>query len=42
MEDVQEDTKVRVACYIVYQNNPWIKEAWESEAAKYKNQSAKM
>ena len=34
MKDVQEDTKVRVACYMAYQNSPWIEAAWESEAAK--------
>ena len=34
MNDVQEDTKVRVACNMTYQNSPWIKAAWKSEAAK--------
>ena len=34
MKDVQEDTKGRVACYMAYQNSPWIEAAWESEAAK--------
>ena len=34
MKNVQEDTKVRVACQMAYQNSPWIEAAWESEAAK--------
>ena len=34
MKDVQEDTKIRVSCYMTYQNSPWIETAWESEAAK--------
>ena len=34
MKDVLKDTKVTVACYMAYQNSPWIKAAWESEAAK--------
>ena len=29
-----EDTKVRVACYMVYQNSPWIEAAWENEVRK--------
>ena len=27
MKDVQENTEVRVACYIAYQNSPWIEAA---------------
>ena len=27
MKAVQEDTKVRVACYMAYQKGPWIKTA---------------
>ena len=34
MKDMQEDAKVRVACYMAYQNSPWIEAAWKSEAAK--------
>ena len=34
MKDVQEDTKVKFACYMAYQNSHWIEAAWESEAAK--------
>ena len=33
MKDEQENKKVRVACYIAYQNRSWIKAAQESEAA---------
>ena len=33
-KNVQKITKLRVACYMAYQNSPWIKAAWESEAAK--------
>ena len=34
MKDVYEDTKVRVACYMAYNNSPWIKAAWENEIGK--------
>ena len=27
MKDVQEDTNMRVACYMAYQSSPWIEAA---------------
>jgi len=34
IKDVYEDTKIRVACYMAYQDSQWIKSAWEKETAK--------
>ena len=34
IKDVYEETKVRVACYMAYQESPWIKAAWENEVRK--------
>ena len=34
LKDVYEDTKVRVACYMAYQDNPWIEVSWEHEMHK--------
>ena len=31
MKDVYEETKVRVACYMAYQQSPYIKAAWKSD-----------
>ena len=30
-KDVYRETKVRVACYMIYSESPWIKEAWKWE-----------
>jgi len=34
IKDVYEETKVRVACYMAYQDSPWIKSAWQAEVSK--------
>ena len=34
LKDVCENTKVRVACYMAYQDNPWIEASWENEMHK--------
>ena len=34
MKDVYEDTKVRVACYMAYQDSPWIMAVWKSQLSK--------
>ena len=34
VKDVYEEMKVRVACYMAYQENEWIQTAWEKETMK--------
>ena len=34
MKDVYEETKIRVACYMAYQESPWIQAAWDCEVRK--------
>ena len=34
IKDVYEDTKIRVACHMAYQQSKWIQAAWEKEIMK--------